>query len=59
MPNEAEKNRNPGKKSYRKFLFFSIYIRKQKKGTAVRLVLFRLMCPGINWNLATNFRIYN
>jgi hypothetical protein len=42
-----------------KFLFFSADFKKIERGMTIHLVLFRLLCPGIDWNLSAGFEIKN
>jgi hypothetical protein len=57
MPNELKRILTSGRISNWEFLFFSAIFRKIEKGVAVHLVLFRLLSPGIDWNLSAGFEI--
>jgi hypothetical protein len=59
MPNELKRTLMNREITNWKFLFFSADFKKIERGMAIHLVLFRLLSPGIDWNLSTVFEIKN
>jgi hypothetical protein len=59
MPNELKRTLISREISNWKFLLFSAHFEKLERGMAVHLILFRLLCPGIDWNLSAGFEIKN
>jgi hypothetical protein len=59
MPNELKRTLMSREISNWKFLLFSADFKKLERGMAIHLILFRLLSPGINWNLSAGFEIKN
>jgi hypothetical protein len=59
MSNELKRVLIPREINNWKFLLFSADFIKLERGMAVHLILFRLLCPGIDWKLSTEFEIKN
>jgi hypothetical protein len=59
MQNELKRTSICREISNWKFLFLSADFKKLERGMAIHLILFRLLSPGIDWNLSAGFEIKN